>query len=421
MNSVGNTFKPLAWQVAPFMDKSPVLLLTGSAGGGKSKCAAEKIHAYLLKYNGATGIVGRKDKTAAGKSVVPFLLSNVMGNTDWGRFYKSDGLFRYSNGSELWVVGMSGEDQREALKSIGKDGQVDIAWFEEANALAEDDHNLITTRMRGTAASWGQVIYTTNPDRPSHWINQRLIIGGEAAVYYSKAADNPHNPPSYFVTLDRLTGIMRKRMRDGLWVVAEGAVYDNFDPTIHVKRRNPAEIKFWYMAMDEGYNNPATVLLIGEDNDGRWHVFRVWYERHKLQSQVVDAARHYYQLVSRYGRRVSTIAVDAAAAGLVAELRNASLPAVSAKGGVIQGIKKIQDRLSTQPDGLPRLTIDPRCAAMINEFESYSWKKKPAGISDEPNKEHDHTLDPLRYLEDAKNTSKPVSLGVTTHNYIGAK
>ena len=407
--AIKSIYAPLDWQIAPFRDKSPVLLLTGSAGGGKSKIAAEKLHAYLLKYAGATGIIGRKDKTAAGKSVVPFLNSNVQGDSNWGRLVKSTGLFKYNNGSELWVVGMQGKDQQEALKSIGKDGRVDIAWFEEANALTEDDHNLILTRMRGTAADWTQIIYTTNPDRPNHWINQRLILGGEASVYYSKATDNPHNPKAYIETLNKLTGVMRLRLRDGLWVMAEGAIYEMFDPSIHVKRRNSAEMKRWMLAQDEGYTNPATIILVGEDGDGRWHIFREWYERGKLQREVVKRAVYYMDLVRRYGAEISIDAVDAAAAGLIAELRNNNVPAVSAKGRVLDGIQNVQDKLAVQRDGLPRLTVDLRCKNAIMEFESYTWKKTNTGTKDEPNKENDHILDPIRYLDDTATNSAVIA------------
>ncbi len=399
MSNVTNVYVPLNWQVEPFRDKSSVLLLTGSAGGGKSKIAGEKLHAFMMKYPGATGIVGRKDKTAAGKSVVPFLRSNVQGNSDWGRYY-SHGLFKYKNGSELWVVGLKGDDQREALKSIGKDGNVDIAWFEEANALVEDDHNLLLTRMRGTAADWTQIIYSTNPDRPNHWINQRLILGGEAAVYYSRAQDNPHNPPEYLGTLDKLTGVMRFRMRDGLWVMAEGAIYDMFDPAVHVLERSASEMKTWYLAQDEGYTNPAVILLVGEDNDGRWHIFREYYERGKLQSTVVSQSVYYCDVIRRFGDEVTLAAVDAAAAGLIAELGNNDVPAIPAKGRVLDGIQNVQDRLRVHGDGLPRLTVSPRCRNTINEFESYTWKKTTAGISkDEPNKENDHAMDAIRYLD----------------------
>jgi len=91
------------------------------------------------------------------------------------------------------------------------------------------------------------------------------------------------------------------------------------------------------------------------------------------------------------------IAVDAAAAGLTAEMRNVSLPAVAAKGRVLDGIRAVQDRLKVAGDGRPRLTVDPDCTNLINEFESYVWKPE----RDEPVKENDHALDSIRYLIDA--------------------
>lgn len=383
------TYNPLPWQVPAWRDKSPIMLLTGSAGGGKSRIAAEKLHGYLLKYPGATGIVGRKDKTAAGKSVVPFLLNTVMGDSTWGTFKKSDGLFQYNNGSQLWVVGFAGDDQREALKSVGKDGAVDVAWIEEANALTEDDHNLIITRMRGHAAKWTQIIYTTNPDYPLHWINKRLIIGKQASVYYSGAKDNPYNPPEYLASLDMLTGVMRSRMRDGLWVMAEGAVYNTFDKSYHVQRRDEADFKEWYLAQDEGYTNPAVILLVGVDSDGRLHVAREFYKRGVLQEKVVQVARDW-----AIEKNVSADYVDEAAAGLIADLRNNGVNAIGSKGRVLDGIQLVQNRLMIQGDGRPRLTIDPDCENIINEFESYVWKPE----KDEPIKENDHALDALRYL-----------------------
>jgi phage terminase large subunit len=67
---------------------------------------------------------------------------------------------------------------------------------------------------------------------------------------------------------------------------------------------------------------------------------------------------------------------------------------------VLDGIRRIQDRLAIQGDGLPRLTVDPACTNTINEFESYVWRQATGtGVAkDEPNKENDHAMDALRYL-----------------------
>jgi phage terminase large subunit len=54
-----------------------------------------------------------------------------------------------------------------------------------------------------------------------------------------------------------------------------------------------------------------------------------------------------------------------------------------------------------QGDGLPRLTVSPACVNVVNEFESYVWKKASGTgiVKDEPEKTNDHAMDAIRYLD----------------------
>jgi phage terminase large subunit len=144
--------------------------------------------------------------------------------------------------------------------------------------------------------------------------------------------------------------------------------------------------------MDEGYTNPAVIALVGEDSDGRWHVAREFYERGKLQSEVVEQTGEWF---NEFDCRLA--AVDAAAAGLIADLNDSGVMAVGAKGRVLDGIAAIQNRLKVAGDGRPRLTIDPGCVNAINEMESYQWREG----KDEPVKANDHFCDAIRYLHAA--------------------
>jgi len=191
-----------------------------------------------------------------------------------------------------------------------------------------------------------------------------------------------------------LTGVQYQRLVLGKWVRAEGAVYDTFDRAVHVRERDSAEFQDWALTLDEGYTNPAVILQVGKDNDGRLHVAREFYERGKLQDTIVSEASAWDE-----AQRVKVVTVDSAAAGLVAALRDAQLPARPSKGRVLDGIQQVQNMLKVQGDGLPRLTIDPSCTNLIDEFESYVWKQsRDGGQRDEPEKEYDHALDALRYL-----------------------
>jgi hypothetical protein len=40
------------WQVDAWRDKSRIVVYGGSAGGGKSRAAAEKMHGYMLEVSG---------------------------------------------------------------------------------------------------------------------------------------------------------------------------------------------------------------------------------------------------------------------------------------------------------------------------------------------------------------------------------
>lgn len=382
------TFDPLPWQLEPWQNKALTLLLTGSAGGGKSRLAAEKVHGFCKHYPGSTWLILRKAREWTSKSIIPFYKESVVGKDPEVNFLKSEGAFEYSNGSVVYSGGMKDDDQREAIRSIGGAGGLDGAWMEEGNAFTRQDYEELLGRLRHNAGGWRQLIITTNPGGSMHWIYTDLIKRGQAHVYYSGARDNPHNPPDYLISLESMTGVMYKRLVLGQWVQAEGAVYDGFDHATHVKERKLSEFVSFGLAIDEGYTNPAVILVIGIDSDKRWHIIAEFYERGKLQDAVCAMA---YDWMVEYSARM--IAVDAAAAGLIADMGNRGIPAQPAKGRVLDGIYNIQNRLKVQGDGLPRLTVDPACINTINEFESYAWKPE----KDEPIKENDHAMDALRY------------------------
>lgn len=402
--------KPLApyraydWQRPALLDKSFVVLLTGSAGGGKSKCAGEKIHAFMLKYPGATGLVLRKAREFVNKSAVPMLWHSVMGGVKSGiDMVKSDSLFRYPNGSMLWWGGMKDDDQREAIRSIGQEGGLDFVWMEEATAFTEEDYNEIIARMRGTAADWRQIILTTNPDAPNHWINQRLIMGKEASVYYSSATDNPANPADYLERLQLLTGMLKKRLVDGAWVLAEGAIYDNFSYELNVSddaEYNPDLPVAWWV--DDGYAygkgrgtesyHPRVFLLVQYTARGGANIFAEYVKCHEQAEATIQTVRD-------MGYPLPEIAyIDSSAAQLKGRLWDTGIQTMGATHEVTEGIKNVR-RLLCDGNGERLLKIHPRCLETILEFQSYHKADSLMAVGGEqkPAKVDDHCMDAIRY------------------------
>lgn len=402
-------YKPLPWQIEPLSDKSHTLLLTGAAGGGKSRCAAEKVHAYCLHYPQSTWLMMRKAREWNSHSIVPFMWKTVMGQDSKIKFNVSDGTFYYSNGSVIYTAGMFDDRQRQAARSIGGDGGLDGAWMEEANAFTRQDYEEIIGRVRHTAADWQQIILTTNPDAPTHWIYKDLIQGGGAAVYYSGAKDNPNNSPSYLSNLQKMTGVMKDRLVDGKWVQAQGAIYEEFDPAVHMIDRDqcPEFVRRWRV-IDFGYSNPFVCQWWGEDADGRLYRYREIYVTRRL---VEDLTPEIIRLSEGESIDATIADHDAEDRATMEKHGIYTIPAIKEVG---PGIQSVKGRMKVQPDGKPRLYlvrgalvyVDPLLEAekkptcTEEEIPGYSWKKYEDGKpnKEEPIKLNDHGCDGMRYI-----------------------
>lgn len=378
----------------------PEAIAEGPAETGKTWAACYKAHMACREYPGAQGALVRKIAASIPGTVL-VTMKRVIGSfpvVPFGGQHNPERLI-YPNGSQIWIGGM---DNPTKILS----GERDFIQVCQAEELSQDDWETLTTRVtgRGAVMPYTQLFGDCNPGGSRHHLRLRSQAG-HLRMIPTHHEDNPslyqngewtEQGKRTIETLEKLSGVRYKRLRQGIWATAEGAVYDNFDASLHVRTRPDGEMKQWYLAMDEGYTNPAVILLVGEDGDKRLHIKREYYERGKLQQYVVQKA---VEWKNEYN--IHLAAVDEAAAGLIADLLNNNVSAVSSKGRVLDGIQGIQNRLRVQADGKPRLTVDPSCTNVINEFESYVWKKATSTgvVKDEPQKENDHAMDALRYLD----------------------
>lgn len=390
-----------------------------------SRLAAEKIHAFLLAYPGATALVVRKTRTSMYNSTIAFLKKQVM------RTYLRNGIvvqnstehrFDYQNGSMLVYGGLSDDRQREAIRSIGQMGGIDICWMEEAHEFEEADFNEILSRMRGSAAPWRQVILSTNPDAPTHWIYQKLLLNDndpEIDIYFSSEKDNPNNPPDYSDKLNRLTGVERDRLRDGLWTEAGGIVFDQWSDKPDNKDSNvttEAEFEagggpvFWWV--DDGYSgevdgdsgmfkarsHPRCFLFVQLKQDGRLAIFDESYEVQML------APDHIVEVLARsrargYGRPAHVV-YDRAAASLGRFLQEElgkewNMPASKVRYNTVpvaEGNKEVNTRLAADKNERRQIIVHPRCKFLRLEMVSYKKDPRTGRVI----KDFDHGPDAIR-------------------------
>jgi len=387
------------------------VMCSGPAETGKTVASVLKAHAICQMVPKAQGVIARKTFASLHGSVVMTYKRIIEPEKRGIQIYGGEKpeRFIYPNGSSIWLGGL--DNPGRMLSS-----ERDFIYVNQAEELAIDDWETMLTRVtgRGAVVKNAQLFGDCNPAGSMHWIRKRQSLRlittnhfDNPSLYSANGVITEQGRRS-MAALNALTGVRRKRLLEGIWATAEGAVYDMFDPSVHVKTRNVAEMVRWFLAIDEGYTNPAVILLIGEDSDKRHHCFKEFYQRGVLQDKIVYLARQWFTNPSGYALpdncepiqqlapRCVKAAVDESAAGLIADLNNAGVSSEGAKGRVLDGINYVQNRLKVQPDGKPRYTIDPKCVNHINEFESYVWKPD----KDVPEKENDHSLDAYRYLLD---------------------
>lgn len=405
-------FYPFEWQVPVLLDKAPVVLMTGSAGGGKSRTGLEKLHAFLSYYPDATGLMLRKAREYANKSIVPFMRNAVQGNDPRINMNKAESFFAYPNGSTLWWGGMLNDDQREAIRSIGKDGSVDFILMEEATAFTRTDFDELLGRMRGKAAPWVQILLMTNPDAPGHWIYQDLILGKEASVYYSSADMNPSNPAHYLQSLASMKGVQADRLAKGMWVTAAGAIYPNFrlEGNVTDDAKYHAHLPV-YWGIDDGFADgngpgnanyhPRVVLFCQILPGGVISIFDEYYETGITDyNETIDTCLGVTS--RRYTYRLPEAAyIDSSAAMFAGALWKRGIYNVGMTHEVAEGIKNLRELIGSD-DTIRRVIINgTQCPNLVREMTSYAYddKSKVAKIGEgKPRKVDDHGPDALRYL-----------------------
>ena len=393
-----NTFVPLPWQLKAMRDMSPTILLTGSQGGGKSRTAAEKIHAFCLKYPGAQALVLRKVRDNVVRSSMQMLQKSVVGKDPRVNFMRRDLKAEYLNGSTIYFAGMHTEEQREAIRSIGE-GSIDIAWMEEGHEFEEDDYEELQGRMRGSTAHWNQIIISTNPDSPIHWINRRLILGGEAEVHYSSASDNPYNHENYLARLDKMTGTKKDRLRDGKWVQASGMIIDTWVDNYDLKDKNRGTgnvtneadyidgLPVWIFA-DDGYagkydakarmytadSHPRVFLLAQVRSDGQIVVF---YESYSIHTQKKTHLKKVDNDCKRFNwKKPSKGVYDSAAPSLGGAMREYGITRMyPATKDLDDSVSVLIEAVAPDRNEWRGIMVHPRCRLLRFEMATWSFKK----------------------------------------------
>lgn len=394
----------------------------GAAGTGKSVAMLLKLHVTSLLVPNCTSIILRQTHASLTASTLRTFEHAIAagelasGKVKWfgGSGSKPAG-YRYPNGSIIMVGGL---DQPGKFLSM----DLDRIAIDEANQVSVVAYETLLTRLRGKSQTYKQITCATNPDHPDHWLRLRANEGS-LKMLTSVHKDNPYlfgrdgtptpDGVNYLNNLGALTGIRRDRYLKGLWVAAEGRVFDDWRDEVNVIMREAVpEIVRTFWAIDFGYSNPFVFQRFGLDSDGRMYLLD---EIHQTQTLVEDHARRIKELMNANGwPRPEAIICDHDAEDRATLTRHLGMSTVAARKAVSRGVQLMQSRIRPAGDGKPRLyvvrdaligrdsvaDVQKRPRGFLGEVNGYVWSTERGsdGIPKEvPLKLHDHSMDAARY------------------------
>jgi PBSX family phage terminase large subunit len=219
------------------------ILLFGGSRSGKTTVLVMAVVYRALRFAGSRHLICRLRAKDARSSVLRETLLPALANTvgTGGYYYYAlAGRIRLANGSEIWIGGLG--DREQADKILGH--EYNTIYFNEISQLSyaavTTAYSRLAMRVPGCRNLF---LYDCNPGSPLHWaykifVQKKTFLSGEPLekpeLYASmilNPADNRDNLPEDYIDdiLDALPEKQRARFRDGLWVKAEGAIYDKFE------------------------------------------------------------------------------------------------------------------------------------------------------------------------------------------------
>ncbi len=325
-------------------------------------------------------------------------------------------------GRDIKVIGAKDEGSEKYIRGKTLAG----AYCDELSLMPERFFKQLLNRLSVKGA---KLYGTTNPDSQYHFLYTEFITdeeklkSGLVKVIHFDLDDNPNLDDDYKNDIQKAySGLWYKRMIQGLWVVADGAIYDMWDEKIHVinddqlpkvydsEGKQITDVKRifdkLYIGIDYATGNPTAFILVGVKGQDVYVIDEYYWDSKKGRPKTATKEEEYahQKLDSEYskdlqefikGREPNGIVVDPSAASFILQLKRDGVKGIQdAENEVLDGIRNVGTLLTGK-----RLFVHRRCENLRKEFSSYIWDEKAQlKGEDKPIKQNDHALDALRYV-----------------------
>ncbi|MCE5200828.1 MAG: PBSX family phage terminase large subunit [Armatimonadota bacterium] len=309
-------------------------------------------------------------------------------------------------GNTYYLFGTDNEASQDVVQGLTAAG-----WLADEVAL---HHPEFITQALGRLLSIPNSLFwwNCNPESPNHAVNTEYIL----------KAHEKHILHLHFTLDDNLTlsqkakerakrtfaGVFYKRYILGLWVAAEGAIYDMLDEDVHVADELPKMLKHW-VGVDYGTGSVTTFWLLGLGENNKLYFVDRWrwdVKEKRRQRSDPDLATDLENWLESLQVTPECIVIPADAQSFAVYLQKYKKNSKRIKrlawadrspGSVLTGIRDVATLLT-----LKRLLFSRRIARYpggLAEWQGYVWDDKAQERGeDEPLKQNDHDPDAGRYV-----------------------
>ena len=303
------------------------------------------------------------------------------------------------------VVGGGKSDSAAAIQG----GTWDF-WY--ANELPQHHYSFYNMALSRLTPANARAFADSNPESSNHWLYQEKIkpfLENDSDVkdifdyWHFTMRDNANLSDVFIKNQEKLyTGAFKARKIDGLWIVAEGLVYDTFNTDKHtitpaeiLQKITTGEIVEYFLGVDWGWNHPTAVILFGYSRQGDYYIIDELYAQ-KVEADAV--IKWIDQKQNEYKRFFSFANCDNARPEQNDKLRRlTNLVIYEEKPKVEDSIALVRSVINYD-----KLNVSTKCVHTLQELETYRYptedeRLKSTVQADLPVKMNDDCMDAMRY------------------------
>lgn len=343
--------KHLELLARPYNDFKFFTLMSGAVRSGKTVTQIAKAASELIPLRADVGkilISGKSKETIFNNILLELFTLYGKKNCDYdstaGRLIVNSRILGSKNDAYIRIAGANKKGNEGAIW-----GDTFALWL--ADELTLHTRNFVNLAITRLSAENSKIIATTNPDDINHFIFKEWINNPEKEKIFEylffEITDNLNLDPNYIENVKAsFSGVYFDRMIKGLWVIAEGLVFPEFNKDIHIitpeeiqKNIDSGYYKEFIGGVDWGYSAEMAAGVLGVTRDNHFHLLAEYYKKGKLTADVIAWFKEQQKWLNK---KLNFIFCDSAEPDRIEELVLANLNAYASEKEIAAGLNTVR-------------------------------------------------------------------------------